>query len=165
MVNKAAKRAVVSGGILQMRWIGLLVVLVLVWVGETAGQHSANIMINSGFVMRAADTPAKLERLRSFPKDKFVARKTRDGRLYYIYADPDLCVCAYVGTPQAMASYREKWNSVAVEDPVRAGRLSGQQLAETELIHDMSMDETNADIDYQAFTPLGPMPAVGPVDY
>ena len=137
-----------------MRTIGLMVILVIAWAVESTGQHSGNILINSGFVARPADTPAKLARLRSFPKDKFVARKTRDGQLYYIYADPDLCVCAYVGTPKAMADYRAKWIATTSVDPEPAGRLRGQQLAEDYLIHDMSMDEENADLDYQSFTPL-----------
>jgi hypothetical protein len=137
-----------------MRAIGLVFILVLAWASESNGQHSANILINSGFVARPADTPAKLARLRSFPKDKFVARKTRDGRLYYIYADPDLCVCAYVGTAKAMADYRSKWIASTAIDPERAGLLRGQGLADDYLINDMSMDEENADLDYQSFTPL-----------
>ena len=136
-----------------MRLNGLIVVLVLAGVVETLGQHSSNIMINSGFVMRAADTPAKLARLRSFPKDKFVARKTATGQTYYIYADPDLCVCAYVGTPQAMASYRAKWNEAVGAPDASGGALRGRQFAEGEMIHDMMTDDAESDFDYNAFSP------------
>ena len=136
-----------------MRSIALVVALLMTWAGDTVGQHSVNILINSGFVMRAADTPAKLARLRSFPKDKFVARKTAAGQLYYIYADPDLCVCAYVGTPQAMAAYRDKWNAATVIDPEPSGRLRGQQFADSEMIHDMMGDDMESQFDSEAFAP------------
>jgi hypothetical protein len=58
-----------------------------------------------GFVMRAA-TPQQIERLRALPPRKFVAR-TAGGRRYYLYADPDLCKCVFLGDETAMQSYKD----------------------------------------------------------
>ena len=59
-----------------------------------------------GFVMRAADTPAQIERLRQLPPRTFVAR-SKNGRRYYLYADPDYCKCVFVGDETAMRNYRD----------------------------------------------------------
>ena len=54
----------------------------------------------------AADTPQKLERLRRLPPLKFVAR-TRNGQRYFLYADPDVCKCLFVGNAAALKAYRD----------------------------------------------------------
>jgi hypothetical protein len=35
----------------------------------------------------------------------------KDGRIYYVYADPEGCNCAYVGTPEAYAAY-QNWSNI-----------------------------------------------------
>ena len=69
-----------------------------------------NLFTQAGFVVKYATTPEKTALLRSLPPDKLVTRK-RDGRLYYVYADPERCNCAYVGTPEAYAAYRN-WANI-----------------------------------------------------
>ena len=64
-----------------------------------------NLFTAAGFVVKYATTPEKSAILRSLPPDKLVTR-TKDGKLYYVYADAALCNCAYVGTPQAYAAYQ-----------------------------------------------------------
>jgi hypothetical protein len=59
-----------------------------------------------GFTMKRADTARKMERLRTLPKHKFVAR-SKNGVPFYIYADPDYCQCALIGDQRAMNSYRD----------------------------------------------------------
>jgi len=61
-----------------------------------------NLFTAAGFEVRYADTPVKFAHLKRFPPDKLVTR-TRNGKTYYIYADPNICRCAYVGT---LAAYR-----------------------------------------------------------
>jgi hypothetical protein len=60
---------------------------------------------DTGFVMRAA-SPQQFERLRALPPLRFVAR-TVGSRRYYLYADPDLCKCVFLGNETAMQSYRD----------------------------------------------------------
>ena len=64
-----------------------------------------NLFTAAGFVVKYATTSEKRAILRSLPPDKLVTR-TRDGKLYYVYADAARCDCAYVGTPQAYAAYQ-----------------------------------------------------------
>ena len=69
-----------------------------------------NLFTQAGFVVKYATTPEKSALLRSFPPDKLVTRR-KDGKLYYVYADAARCNCAYVGTPEAYAAYRN-WTNI-----------------------------------------------------
>ena len=60
---------------------------------------------DAGFKMKEARSEKQMMRLKSIPARKFV-RRTRNGMAYYIYADPDYCKCAYIGTQKAMDDYR-----------------------------------------------------------
>jgi hypothetical protein len=64
-----------------------------------------NLFTAAGFSVQYADTPEKHAILRRLPPDKLVTRK-RGARTYYIYADPSICRCAYVGTPRAYQAYQ-----------------------------------------------------------
>jgi hypothetical protein len=77
------------------------------YVAAVAAQQSApnNLFTAAGFAVRYGNTPEKLAHLRRLPPDKLVTR-TRRGKLYYIYADPNGCVCAYVGSPEAYQAYK-----------------------------------------------------------
>lgn len=60
---------------------------------------------DSGFKMKEARSDKQMMRLKSLPARKFV-RRTRNGVAYFIYADPDYCKCAYIGTQRAMDDFR-----------------------------------------------------------
>lgn len=53
----------------------------------------------AGFKVMAADTAEKQKMLHSLPP-RTVTRIVRPDNTYYIYADPDLCACLYVGREQ-----------------------------------------------------------------
>jgi hypothetical protein len=63
-------------------------------------------LIDAGFKMRSVDTPKKMERARLLPHRRIVSR-TKDGQLYYLYADVDYCKCVLTGSPQALQAYRD----------------------------------------------------------
>ena len=69
-----------------------------------------NLFTQAGFVVKYAVTPEKTAILRSLPQDKLVKR-TKEGRTYYVYADAERCNCAYVGTPEAYATY-QNWSNI-----------------------------------------------------
>ena len=69
-----------------------------------------NLFTQAGFVVKYATTPEKTRMLNALPPDKLVTR-TKDGKLYYVYADAAGCNCAYVGTPEAYAAYRN-WANI-----------------------------------------------------
>jgi hypothetical protein len=64
-----------------------------------------NLFTAAGFMVKYATTPEKRALLNSLPPDKLVKR-TKDGIVYYVYADAARCNCAYVGTAQAYAAYQ-----------------------------------------------------------
>lgn len=74
----------------------------------------------SGFVPQIADTPEKLKHLRSLPADKLFTR-TRNGKTYYLYADPNICRCVYVGTPEAYRTYQNGGPGGYVGDEANRG--------------------------------------------
>jgi hypothetical protein len=64
---------------------------------------------DAGFKMRQANTPEKMARLKSIPPHKFVPHR-KNGRRYWVYADPTACRCAFVGDDIAMQAYRDMVN-------------------------------------------------------
>jgi hypothetical protein len=64
----------------------------------------------AGFHLLAADTPQRIQSVHAMPPLAF-SRVLRDGREYFVYADPVSCLCLYVGTP---ANY-ERFLQLAAE--------------------------------------------------
>jgi hypothetical protein len=85
----------------------LLVVLVGLLLSPAAAQTDApnNMLTAAGFVVKYPDTSEKQEIFNSLPPSWLVKRR-RNGKVYYVYADPGGCGCAYVGSPNAYANYR-----------------------------------------------------------
>ena len=106
-------------------------------------------LIAAGFVMRPADTPQKMERLKTLPPHKFVARN-REGWRYYIYADPTDCKCAFVGQQGAYDTYRDMVSPPApppgVRDFTAAAQPSGSTVDHL-MAHEMDEDAGLLDSD------------------
>jgi hypothetical protein len=77
----------------------------------------------AGFKVMAADTAEKQKMLHTLPP-RSVTRIVRPDNTYYIYADPDLCACLYVGRE---AEY-DNFKHLGVER-----QLSDEQLAANEV--------------------------------
>jgi len=60
----------------------------------------------AGFVVRPANTPARVAMLKRLPANKFLMR-SRGNTVSYVYADPINCNCLYVGTQKAYSQYRQ----------------------------------------------------------
>jgi hypothetical protein len=66
--------------------------------GEWKTLTTEELLATVGFHKKVADTPAKLAHLEMLtPARKLVAHR-HDEQVYYVYADPDICKCLYVGT-------------------------------------------------------------------
>ena len=85
----------------------LVTLLAFALFGTSAVAQEASDMDleDTGFVMRPAQTPQQLERLKLLPPHIFIAR-TKNGQRYFLYVDPDLCKCVFVGNALAMANYQ-----------------------------------------------------------
>ena len=110
----------------------------------------------SGFKMKEANTPERFARLKSFPARKFV-RRTRSGVPYFIYADPDYCKCAYVGTQAAMDTFRGMSARASglpgYTGPVDTSQPSGANI-EAGMITDMGEDGDMPGSDDNIFHPF-----------
>jgi hypothetical protein len=95
-----------------------------------------NLFTVSGFEPRIADTPERLAQLRKLPPNKLVTR-TRDNKMFFIYADPSGCNCAYVGTPEAYRTYQNGGPSGYVGD---AGATGQPRFDSNRMSEEMSLD-------------------------
>ena len=64
-----------------------------------------NLLAAAGFRVQYADTAQKLANLEKLPPHKLVGR-TKDGKVVYVYADPEVCKCVYFGNENAYQNYR-----------------------------------------------------------
>jgi hypothetical protein len=69
-------------------------------------QNKNDMLAASGFTLLPADTPRRQASLASLPPHKFV-RQERGAKVIYVYADPTICGCLYVGNQAAYGRYRE----------------------------------------------------------
>jgi hypothetical protein len=90
---------------------------------------------DAGFVMRRADTPEKLARLRLIPPRQFVSRTGKRGR-YYLWADPDTCQCVFVGGPGALKSFKDMRKGLPQPDNVSPNSIDPENM----IIHNMDED-------------------------
>src|SRR3984885_13835293 len=60
----------------------------------------------AGFVAKPADTSERRLMLSLLPRNRFVQRKHEDA-VHYVYADPVVCKCLYVGTQQAYDEFKK----------------------------------------------------------
>jgi hypothetical protein len=66
--------------------------------------HEDNLAA-AGFIVRPANTPERQAMLNRLPAHQFVQRVNGD-TVHYVYADPLVCGCLYVGTQQAFNQYK-----------------------------------------------------------
>ncbi|HTV52235.1 MAG TPA: hypothetical protein VME21_13695 [Steroidobacteraceae bacterium] len=66
-----------------------------------------DLLAAAGFDVKPATTPERLAELRSLPANKFVSRAKGD-HVEYLYADPLVCNCLYVGDQSAFNAYKRE---------------------------------------------------------
>src|ERR1700738_632536 len=66
-----------------------------------------DLLAAAGFTMRMADTPERPASLQQLPPDKVVP-KSEKGQTEYVYADPKVCDCLYVGNTAAYNAYKHE---------------------------------------------------------
>ena len=92
-----------------MRWIrsalAFLVVCVAVSACANQVQNKEDMLAASGFTVVPANTPQRQTSLTTLPPHKFV-QQVRKNAVIYVYADPTICQCLYVGNQAAYDRYR-----------------------------------------------------------
>jgi hypothetical protein len=95
-----------------MKMLSTLVAASVACVALAACQTTAqqigskeDLLAQAGFTMRPANTTQRQASLQQLPPNKFVER-TNNGQTQYVYADPTVCDCLYIGNPQAYGTYK-----------------------------------------------------------
>ena len=68
--------------------------------GKLSTADQERVLAAAGFQVKFADTPEKMELLKSLPQRKIFV-KEKDGKDHYVYADATSCKCVYVGDEKA----------------------------------------------------------------
>lgn len=91
-------------------WIFVAGVAVMIAGGETAPRRQTvemkTLLADSGFLLQYADTPEKLDSLKSLEQLKLV-RHERNGRIRYTYADAEGCKCMYIGNEETYKQFQK----------------------------------------------------------
>jgi hypothetical protein len=84
-----------------------------------------DLLAAAGFKFIPANTPQRQASFQQLPAHKF-SRQVRDGRVFYVYPDPTVCVCLYVGDQQAYATYRKNMfeKQLADENAMTANEMA-----------------------------------------
>jgi hypothetical protein len=77
-------------------------------------QHEDHLAA-AGFMVRPANTPERQAMLRRLPAGHFVKR-VKDDTVHYVYADPVVCNCLYVGSQQAYDKFMLHQQQVHLAD-------------------------------------------------
>lgn len=116
-----------------------LVVVGLAGCASLGAGQTESLLAAATFNMKLADTPAKLAKLKTLPQNRVVP-VTRNGKLYYIYADATGCQCLYIGNEAAYQQYQQ----------LRiAQNIASEQAAAAEMNQETMMD-------WETFGPYGP---------
>ena len=65
-----------------------------------------DVMTAAGFKFLPANTPERQMQFRQLPPHKFL-KEIKGDKLIYIYPDPTVCVCLYMGNSKAYSAYRK----------------------------------------------------------
>lgn len=95
-------------------------------------------LTSAGFRVQVANDPVGQKALRALPAHRFVAKGAGDA-VHYLYAEPQHCVCIFVGTQVAYDNYRKilsqplkPTDNLAPDYKTQAGvLLSGQPLRQS----------------------------------
>ncbi len=71
----------------------------------TMVQNKEDMLAASGFTLVPANTPQRQASLKRLPAHKFV-HQVRNNAVVFVYADPTICDCLYVGNQAAYDRYR-----------------------------------------------------------
>jgi hypothetical protein len=90
--------------------------------------NKEDMMSASGFKFVPANTPARQAALKTLPAHQFV-RQIKDGRVIYVYADPTICACLYVGGQKAYGTYNRHRLDKKLADEQAQTAMENQMVA------------------------------------
>ena len=120
----------------------IFIMAVLCAIVGTAGgafaQLAADMKLeDAGFVMRPANTAKEMEHIRRLPPRRFITR-VKSGQRYYLYADPELCKCVFIGNAIAFEAYRDMRKRLQQPDVVPGAGVTPTDIVASEMDGDLS---------------------------
>jgi hypothetical protein len=103
----------------------LLATLVLTGCKSAQIEDREDLLSAAGFSMKVANTPQRQAALKKLPPNRFVT-KTKADQVAYIYADPVVCNCLYVGDQTAYNRYKKEMFDRNLADEQQLTALSYQ---------------------------------------
>ena len=111
---KGKKNIVIFTGII------MLIVAVLMGcagTGKISSFQMDEMLVRAGFQLHTADTPKKLNFLKSLPQNELV-HKTYNEKMFYFYVDGSSCQCVYVGDEQAYQRFRQSLKEEQMDERI-----------------------------------------------
>jgi hypothetical protein len=87
--------------------LGLCLAVTACGDGSQRVMNKEDMLAASGFKFVPANTPERQAAFQKLPPHQFV-REFKDGKPLYVYADPTICVCIYVGGQKAYGTYQAR---------------------------------------------------------
>ena len=81
--------------------------------------NKEDMLAAAGFKPQPADTTQRQAALKSMPAHK-LSMQNRKGKIVWVYADPTICNCVYLGDEQAYDSYRRMVSQKNLADEQQA---------------------------------------------
>lgn len=99
-------------------------------MAETTGsiQKKEDALAAAGFEPKPANTPERQAMLARLPAYKFVRRVNGDATMY-VFPDPKVCNCAYVGDQEAYAAYQRQKQAKQIADEREEAAMDYQDAA------------------------------------
>ena len=85
-----------------------------------------DLLAAAGFQVRPADSPHRVAAMKRLPANKFVT-KVVNGNPVYLYADPLVCDCVYLGTQQYWDVYRREILAKQLADEAQMTAIMNQE--------------------------------------
>jgi hypothetical protein len=85
-----------------------------------------NLLAAAGFQARPADSPHRAAAMKRLPPNRFVT-KVVNGNPVYLYADPLVCNCLYIGNQQNWAAYRQMVFAKQIADENQMTAIMNQE--------------------------------------
>jgi len=95
----------------------LLALTILTGCATTADQiqQREDHLLAAGFQDQPANTPSRIAMLHQLPAHRFL-RRVHGNTVHFVYADPTVCNCLYVGSQTAFGNYQQYRQQQAIAD-------------------------------------------------
>ena len=83
-----------------------------------------NMLTAAGFRVQPANTPERVQSLQTLPPNRFVLQE-KDSKQVWLYADPVVCKCLYVGAPENYQAFHQlAFQQHLADEQVEAAQLA-----------------------------------------